>query len=121
MVDPDRVHAALALLGEHYAASLPEKLGKIDHAWEGLARDGWDARGEHELGRLLHNLAGSGKTFGFARVSAVARALGDYLGQVARANAVPDEGQGDRVRDWLAELREAARERNPADDEGRLE
>ena len=72
------IAARLEALRREYATQLPQRLAAIEDCWAQLT-------GSHpvpamltELHRLAHNLAGSGKTFGFDAVSDSARSLEQY-------------------------------------------
>lgn len=108
MADPADLQAKLKIISAGYAAKLPEKLGQIEQAWEQLPLDRWDEEGFQALHRMVHSLTGSGKTFGFALLSDVARSLEDYLKQIAQAKAVPKEEQRNRIRILLSELQQVA-------------
>jgi len=108
MADPADLQAKLKLLGDAYAAQLPEKLKQIEQAWEQLPQDGWDDGGFQNLHRMVHSLTGSGKIFGFALLGDAARNLEAYLKQLAQAKAVPDEEQRKRIQVLLSELQQAA-------------
>ena len=61
-------------LRQDYIAQLPRKLLDIHTTWSGLA-GAWDRNALAEIHRMVHSLAGSGKTFGFDEVSNCARTL----------------------------------------------
>lgn len=108
MADMADLQAQLKVLSDSYAAHLPEKLKQIERAWSQLPRGAWDEDGFQDLHRMVHSLTGSGKTFGFALLSDVARNLEDYLKQVAQAKTVAGEEQGQRIQVLLNELHQAA-------------
>lgn len=68
-VDPQ---ARLLALTRDYAARLPERVAELQEAGAALARR-WDPVTADGLRRALHNLAGSGGSYGFATVSQHAR------------------------------------------------
>ena len=108
MADPADLQAKLKLLGDAYAAQLPEKLKQIEQAWEQLPQDGWDEGGFQNLHRMVHSLTGSGKIFGFALLGDAARNLEAYLKQLVQAKTVPGEEQRKRIQVLLSELQQAA-------------
>lgn len=71
----ERLKKELEALAQAFASRLPEKIRLIEHNWAAIERDEWDAEAFQELHRLVHGLAGSGATFGFARLSQTARVL----------------------------------------------
>lgn len=107
MDDPDELQAELEQLSAAYAARLPERIATLERAWEELQGDGWNSDGLQLLSRQVHNLAGSGRTFGFALLSEAARNLEDCLREIAAAGSVPDAQHRDRVRALLRELHRA--------------
>ncbi|MDD5300625.1 MAG: diguanylate cyclase [Gallionella sp.] len=117
MVDPAELQAKLKALSDSYAAQLPEKLSQIAHAWGQLPKDRWDDGGFQTLHRMVHSLTGSGKTFGFALLSDVARNLEEYLKQLAQAKTVPDEEQRKRIQVLLSELHQVTLHRDAAADD----
>ena len=108
MADPADLQAKLKLLGDAYAAQLPEKLKQIEQAWEQLPQDSWDEGGFQNLHRMVHSLTGLGKMFGFALLGDVARNLEAYLKQLVQAKTVPGEEQRKRIQVLLSELQQAA-------------
>ena len=114
MVDPAGLQAKLKALSDAYAAQLPEKLRQIEQAWEQLPRDSWDEEGFQTMHRMVHSLTGSGKTFGFALLSDVARNLEEYLKQLAQAKAVLGEEQRRHIQVLLGELHQVVAHRDAA-------
>jgi len=104
MADFAELQAQLKILSDAYAAQLPEKFIQIEQAWGQLSRGQWDEEGFQALHRMVHNLTGSGKTFGFALLSEVARNLEEYLGEFAQSKTVPNEAQHQRIQEKLNEL-----------------
>jgi diguanylate cyclase (GGDEF)-like protein len=95
-------------LSESYATQLPEKLKQLEQALSQLPLVGWDERDFQNLLRLVHGLIGSGKTFGFASLSDVARTLEAYLRQLAQAKAVISKDQRKHILGLMHELHQAA-------------
>jgi diguanylate cyclase (GGDEF)-like protein len=112
MVDLAEMQVKLKAMSDDYAAKLPEKLGQIEQAWEQLPGNRWDEEVFQTLHRMVHSLTGSGKTFGFALLSDVARNLEGYLKEIAQAKTVPDEEQRKRIQVLLSELRQVATHRD---------
>jgi len=115
MADTSDVQAMLKKLSDGYAAQLPEKLGQIEQAWSQLPADHRDEEGLQTLHRMVHSLTGSGKTFGFALLSDVARTLEEYLKQIGQAKTAPDEEQRKRIQVLLSELQQVAMHREASD------
>jgi diguanylate cyclase (GGDEF)-like protein len=108
MHDSAVLQAKLKVLSESYATQLPEKLKQLEQTLNQLPPSGWDERGFQNLLRLVHGLIGSGKTFGFASLSDVARTLEAYLRQLAQAKAVISKDQRDHILGLMHELHQAA-------------
>ncbi len=114
--------AKLQALHEAYAAQLPERLAAIDACRVRLRR-GEDSAGQlHALHRLLHSLAGSAGSFGYARLGEQARALELELAPLAREGLPPGPEVLARVEAGLkalqaaGEVQEAAVTVSPATD-----
>ena len=79
MTDPYReLQNKLAELRVGFAERLPQRVAEVCAGWRALGEN----TSERERGALLrgvHNLAGTGKSFGFARVSQVAQRLEEEL------------------------------------------
>ena len=71
--------ARLAALQRDYLAQLPQRLAAIEESWSRLATGSWEAGPARDLLRLVHNLTGSGATFGVAELSAAAREFEQQL------------------------------------------
>lgn len=108
MTDQTELQVMLKALSDDYAAKLPERLDQIRQAWNMLPRDNWDEEGFQTLHRMVHSLTGSGKTFGFALLSDVARNLEGFLKQSALEKAVLSDDQCNHVRVLLSELQQVA-------------
>ncbi|MHB0985927.1 MAG: GGDEF domain-containing protein [Sulfuricella sp.] len=61
-----------------YAAQLPEKVREIEEGWNKLLQAGWDEKVLRKLHRKVHNLTGSGATFGFSELSEVSCSMAAY-------------------------------------------
>ncbi|MCK9386983.1 MAG: Hpt domain-containing protein [Sulfuritalea sp.] len=112
MANPADLQAQLKVMRIGYAANLPGKLEEIERAWERLSTDKWSEDGIQAMHRMVHNLTGSGKTFGFALLSDVARELEEYLKQFAQAKTAPNEEQLSRIRGMLKKLRQVTLQRD---------
>ncbi|MBI5040088.1 MAG: Hpt domain-containing protein [Gammaproteobacteria bacterium] len=73
--EPGELEAKLAVIKRAYVAELPARAASLQAAWDRVQAEDWALAPLQELHRLAHTLAGSGATFGFADVSACARAL----------------------------------------------
>lgn len=78
MVDMPGIEAALKALRENYIAQLPNKIGDIEQRWIEQRTATVVSDAAKDLLRLIHSMAGSGSSFGFAVVSERARELELY-------------------------------------------
>ncbi|RFC40694.1 MAG: response regulator receiver modulated diguanylate cyclase [Candidatus Nitrotoga sp. CP45] len=108
MTDPTELQTKLEFLCDTYAAQLPEKLKHIEQVWEQLPQDSWDEEGFQTLHHMVHSLTGSGKTFGFALLSDVARNLEEHLNQIAQEKTALSEDQRQYIHKLMSELNKAA-------------
>ncbi|MDP1678604.1 MAG: diguanylate cyclase [Candidatus Nitrotoga sp.] len=108
MANPNELQVQLKLLSDAYAAQLPEKLKQVEEVWKQLRLDSWDEEGFQTLHRMVHSLTGSGKTFGFALISDVARNLEEHLNQIAQAKTALSEDQRQHIHKLMSELRQVA-------------
>ena len=79
MPEAGDLDARLAVIRRAYIAELPRKITDLNLAWNDAQANDWQPVQVQVLHRLVHNLAGSGATFGFSVVSDCARALESAL------------------------------------------
>lgn len=84
----DSIQAQLAALRQGFADQLPQRLAAIDEAHAAWCSCG-DAGPLGEYHRLVHSLTGAGATFGYDRISQLARQLERYLKQLSDADGAP--------------------------------
>lgn len=90
-----------------------DRLSKAQLALNGLANKPKDPRPRLlDLAREIHNLKGSGKTFGFPAISLVADRFEDYLEAVADATPLP-VAELQRFADALVDMVETGRNPDP--------
>jgi diguanylate cyclase (GGDEF)-like protein len=114
LYDPAELQAKLKTLSDAYALQLPEKLGQIDQAFTRLPAEGWNEQGFQTFFSQVHGLIGSGKAFGFATLSDVARNLETHLDQFAQTKTSLNSQQRGLIIGLLQELHQAANHRDPA-------
>lgn len=100
MSNPD-IEARLAELKQAYMASLAAKHLSLVTLWAGLCTQ-WTSVGFDELYRLVHSLAGSAETFGFADITQAARAVVDDFRMLDKKQ--PSQTQQARLEQKLAAL-----------------
>ncbi len=104
MADFAELQDRLKILSDAYAAQLPEKLQQVEQAWKQLPHGEWNEECFQSLHRMIHNLTGSGKTFGFPLLSEMARNLEEYLNEFVSSQTVPDEKQHQHIQEMLNKL-----------------
>lgn len=97
--------ARLAALQRDYLVQLPHRLATIEELWARVVDGDWTGEPAGELHRLVHNLTGSGKTFGVAELSETAGELERQLKSAISAGAAPDSGTRTLMQHSLARLR----------------
>ena len=100
----DSARDKLRLLQHQYAEELPARLGQVMLAWKGVQKGGGE-EARRLLYRLLHTLAGSGTTFGYAELSATAGRIGERLHRSDTSGGLP-EGEEAAIDALIAQLRE---------------
>lgn len=103
-VDPS-LAARLAALQRDYLAQLPHRLASIEALWSRIANVDWAGEPAGELHRLVHNLSGSGRTFGVAELSEAARVFERQLKSMIDSGGAPDPAVLARMRHSLECLR----------------
>jgi len=112
MADANELQAQLKALCDAYGAQLPEKLKQLEQVWKHLCQDSWDEENFQTLHRMVHSLTGSGKTFGFALLSDVARNLEEHLKQLAQAKVTLNEQQRSHIHGLISELHQVTLRRD---------
>lgn len=97
--------ARLAALQRDYLAQLPHRLTAIEEAWSRLAAGDWAPEPVRELHRLVHNLSGSGATFGIAELSTAARSFEQQLQAAIGHRSLPATEVLAQMQSALAQLR----------------
>ena len=75
------VEARMNELRERYVASLEAHVWRLDEWCNRLVTEGLPGPARAELKGVAHRLAGTGKTYGFAEISAAARRIDDRLSE----------------------------------------
>jgi len=71
-----------------YAESLPEKMAAIDDQWKSLEEE-WDWKVVAVLHQMVHSLAGSGGSFGYAELGMRAREIEIEIKSVINTKSIP--------------------------------
>lgn len=96
--------AKIQMLSGVYAAQLPEKIAQIEQLWLQIPAERWDDEGFQTLHRRVHSLTGSGKTFGFAALSDLARVLEYDLSLLIQLKEPLNKAQRTHVESLISEL-----------------
>ena len=97
----------LQSLAAMYAERLPEKISKIEEVWKNLQKER-DTSDLEILHRMVHNLTGSGKTFGFAELSIKARILEQNLKRVIQLNNTIEDSDCLEINNQIIALNQAS-------------
>ena len=98
LVDPEFL-ARLRALNDKFAASLPATLERLEAARAGIALDSPDPARLKELHQVLHTIAGSAGTFGFAVLGQQARRLEQRMRMLMSEAAPRNDWES-----WMADL-----------------
>jgi diguanylate cyclase (GGDEF)-like protein len=101
---PEAFRRQLAVLRQEYGDLVPSKVKEISTAWESLAPHEVDWEALRTIHRQVHNLAGSGATFGFAALSRTARGLEDLLEEVISSGVPPSPAGREEIARRVASL-----------------
>jgi DNA-binding response OmpR family regulator len=101
------VQAGLEALRRQFAEELPLKATEISVFWETLLQE-WDAAAAKELYTRVHNLAGTGASFGFPEVSTLAREVEELLDPLLGRDKPPPAADAARIHKAISILCETA-------------
>ncbi len=90
-----------------YYEDLQTKIQHITKDWHELESQ-WNDQLFENMYRSLHNLAGSGATFGFVALGQIAREMTDILKPVFKKDVPLSEEAYNHIMDLLVQLRSAA-------------
>lgn len=82
-----------------YLQSLPDKLERIQRAWDAARAQGWSRDSFDHFRTLVHRLAGSAGSYGLDELGQAAKCLDHLLGTIP-----PDEAPAERVKALKEEL-----------------
>ncbi|MDH5511869.1 MAG: response regulator, partial [Gammaproteobacteria bacterium] len=105
--DPN-VGEKLAALRREYSARLPSRIALIVDIWQKLNRHGCNAIMCSTLVNLVHQLSGSGRTFGYAALSEHASALEARISPLKEQTAMPSDAERTTIDAMIAKLKESA-------------
>lgn len=94
----------LETLQRLYRNELPDKLSKIQSMFNKHADEGFDTESLVHFHRLIHNLVGSGATFGMTKVSKSAQVLDDLLQPFISEGKIPSKKETELFKKPLESL-----------------
>lgn len=94
----------MRLLTASFTEELPNKISEIETLWSKLQAE-WDMGTLQKLHRSVHNLVGTGKTFGFPELSVEARTLEQILKSLMQKEVTADDLQSTMILRQVSELR----------------
>jgi len=108
--DRETVLDEMKTLRESYAAELPEKLSSIDDAWEAFDCGKGDPEQLESIYHMVHDLAGSGGTFGLKDLSIAARNLEMLIKDLIDSGHSLSQEHLKKIKSLMTELHSAAAE-----------
>jgi len=96
------------MLCAKYRVKLPGTVAQFEDLWRRLLAAEAPVSDLADLIQIAHNIAGTGKTFGFGPAGEVAREIELCLEPVCAAGRLPDAAEQERVAALLAALKSAA-------------
>lgn len=101
----NELSSRLRSLQEEYARRLPEKIEQLDELWQKLLYVDWRTDLFALLQRMVHNLAGSGRSFGFGELGDTAAELDRFLQQCLAEGKPPSDSVRQRISAALQDMR----------------
>lgn len=93
-----------------YLASAEQKISDLRQAIDNLSAQPSDMAARQRLHTLLHNLIGSGASYGFPAISVIARRLSSALKRAKDERTIVQSGLIDLLNAGLEDLRQAFEE-----------
>jgi len=90
-----------------YIEGVDRKIGNLEQAIAMLEAEPASPDAREHLRALLHNLIGSGASYGFPAISVIARRLSSTLKRATDDRIIVESGLVDHLRHGVAELKEA--------------
>ena len=96
MPETTALQSKMEKLRNAYLQKLPGDIRHIRSMWNNLLYVKWDSQAFALFHRLVHNLAGSAGTYGYAEIGALAAKLDKQLQDIEEAHEPPGERQRSR-------------------------
>jgi CheY-like chemotaxis protein len=100
--------AETAALFEAYTAALPGKIGDIQQRWQRIEAEPGGAEAVQALEHLIHRLAGTAETYGYASVSQIAGQIEQAIASAAAGGELTQTAR-EQIRPLIVALEAAAR------------
>lgn len=104
----DLLQSRLSELRAAYLSDLPAKVEDIATTWKTLKEGIWQPTALERLHRLVHNLAGSGMTYGLEMLSTQARLILDVIRPWIKPQHLPTNQERNELDHLIAALRRTA-------------
>lgn len=104
----DLLQSRLSELRTAYLSDLPSKVQDIENTWHTLKEGIWQPSILERVHRLVHNLAGSGMTYGLETISQQARLVLDVLRPWMKKHHLPTAEERSHVDQLIGALRRTA-------------
>jgi len=104
----DALRRTVDMLSAKYQVKLPGAVAQFEDLWRRLLAAEAPVSRLADLIQIAHNIAGNGKTFGFASAGEVAREIELCLEPACAAARLPDAAEQERVAALIAALKSAA-------------
>lgn len=102
------------LLQQSYVKRLPDRFREVEQLWNELIHDSWDQKKLGRIHHMVHNLAGTGKTFGFAPISDVSRDLDVVMNDLLENGTQATPDQREKISRRISELKILVNKAAPA-------
>jgi len=87
--EPDKLAQGKQRLIARYRRELPDKLANIAEIWAQISNEGWREELARQIHTGCHHLAGTGRTFGYSKVTRYARNIETQLTRAFDDDGVP--------------------------------
>lgn len=101
----NELSSRLRTLQEEYARRLPDKIEQLEELWHKLLYVDWRTDLFALMQRMVHNLAGSGSSFGFPELGETAARLDRFLQDCLVDGKPPSDGVRQRISAALHDMR----------------
>jgi diguanylate cyclase (GGDEF)-like protein len=93
----DKLAQGKQRLISNYRRELPGKLANIAEKWAQISNEGWREELARQMHSVCHHLAGTGKTFGYSKITKYARSIETQLTRAFDDDGVPTSSRLDTL------------------------